>query len=776
MSALPKRWSASAAAPPAARWRRSSAAALAAISALLVLVAFSFPSASASAAAAPPTNICGANATLAAHVLSVLNLTQPALATVTAAAARGDMDAACEALAAYYASSATAAWWRRPAPAPSSRLVGGVTDEMVFNDTFYLAGVGLSSRIPRNADGGLDWTYRGPRFDYEFLNCLNRHDSFGQTLTAWLATGNPVYPAFFDALVLDWSSHNPCPGAALPAGVEECVPQNVSGAPTCSWRAPGELRCVTGFVESPWRSLEMGIRMVAAWPQAFFGFQRAPEFSTSSRVLMLLAVGEHFAALAVDKMNSGMANWAVTQLQGLVTATVAFPELARADELREYALVGLEAQLVLSVYPDGVETEQSSGYDMVTAQEFWGAIEMLELAGAPPPPSNFSDRLELMFDYSALSADPLGCLPRNGDSDVCNGGYNAGAATYFQRKDWTYAATNGAQGEPPDNTAGPSRVWPWSGQVVMRSGWERNASWVWLDVGPYASSGHGDRDKLSLNLHARGAMLLVDAGRFAYVGNDLSGVLRREYQKFARAHNTLVFDACDQLPTPGVVTAPLAPETVRLAPAADSAWGNMSAFDPSCLNGSVTHTRGVVYTRAAGGASADGDGDFVVVVDGVRTDRDRGVEAFWHAHPNATGGISLNASTLVATVGGATFAFEPSAAQACVVPARAGVAGAAAWSGATVVKGQVRNDTLGLPWQGWFSASYDAAFAAPVTVYSARAPAGATAFAWLIVPTAGHSPCGAHAAVIVAVARDAVVVAVSVAGAPPANVTVPMAW
>ena len=737
----------------------------------------------AAAGAAPAANICASNATIGNSLLSVLNLTFPGLEAVAAAAARGDAGGACAALASYYASSNTSAWLRRPPPPPpSSRMAGGAVDAMVLHDIFYLAGVEATAHVPRNGDGGLDWLYRGPRDDYEFMNCLNRHDSFTQLLTAYFATGNSLYSAYFEALVSDWVLHNPCPGALAAPATPACAPQNVSGAPPCSWAAPpASQRCVpnpSGFVESPWRSLELGIRMLGAWPEAFFGFQGAANFSASGRALMLLGVGQHFGALAVDKTASGMANWALTQWQGLLTATVAFPELARAGELRALALAQLEAQLNLSFYPDGVETEQSSGYHMASAADFFDTFAMLARAGAPPPPPAYAAGVERMFAYGALSADPSGCLPRNGDTDVCDAGYSAAAAALFNRSDWTYAASAGARGAPAPSDAltGPSRVWPWSGQVVLRSGWGAGATWAWFDVGPYASSGHGDRDCLSLNLHARGAMLLVDAGRFAYVGSDLSGVLRREYQKYARAHNTLIFDGCDQLPVPAVARAPLAPGAVRLAPGADAAYGSFSAYDPACLKGgAATHTRGVWYQRAAAG---DGDGDFLVVVDGVSVDRARGVEAFWHAHPNATQGILLAADSLAATVGGATARFEPTAAQACLVPARPapGVQGAGAWASAAVAMGQARNDGRGLPWQGWFSGMYDDARAAPVATYAARVPAGRTAFAWLIVPTGARAPCAAHAAAIVGVARSGVVVQVSVGGAPSVNVSVAMEW
>jgi len=265
-----------------------------------------------------PVNICASNVTIGTTIIAALNLTYPGLEAVAAAAGRGDLGAACDALAAYYLTSPTAAWLRVPPVAPGTGLAGGVADAIVFNDTFYLSGVSLTTHVPRNADGGLDWLWKGPDADVEAMNCLNRHDSFTELLAAWRATGNPLYARYFDALVIDWVTHLPCPDAQS-AGAP-CVPAGLPGRP-CTW-GPGAQACATGTMESPWRSLEMGIRMVGSWPTAFFGFQGAAEFSASARALFVLAVSEHNAALAVDGGHPGRGteNWEMTQWQGLVTS------------------------------------------------------------------------------------------------------------------------------------------------------------------------------------------------------------------------------------------------------------------------------------------------------------------------------------------------------------------------------------------------------------------------------------------------------------------------
>jgi len=84
------------------------------------------------------------------------------------------------------------------------------------------------------------------------------------------------------------------------------------------------------------------------------------------------------------------------------------------------------------------------------------------------------------------------------------------------------------------------------------------------------------------------------------------------------------------------------------------------------------------------------------------------------------------------------------------------------------------DDKEGVPWQGWFSATYDSAYAAPVVTYAAYVGAGRTVFAWLIVPTAGRGSCSFHEAVVVGVTGNAVIVQVSVAGGPHLNVSVPL--
>lgn len=700
--------------------------------ALSIIVALS---AIVSLSTATQPNICSRNSTIGSAVMSAVNLSWPGLQGVAEAAAKGDLGSACDLIAAYYKNGNTSSWLRKPAVAPGTRLVGGGLDAMVFNDTFNFGGLG-TGRVPRNPDGGLDWLDKGPRDDREYQNVLNRHQYFVSLLEAYEATGNPVYPSFFDALVKDWVLHLPCNRAGDPnatacapygCGIVDPSQQKSCAKRTCSWGDSAGGACATGTFESPWRSLEMGIRMVQ-WPIAFFGFQRDVNFTVDARVLMLLAVSEHNAALSVDGGHAGRGtpNWEMTQWRGLLSSVVSFPELNGAATARDLALHFLSMQLAEGVYPDGVETEMAAGYDMNTAADFFAVLELLADARAPPPPRNFSERVEAMYEYGAYVSDPLGCLPRNGDSDLCGSGFDSQATEYFQRPDWIFVHTGGRNGsEPPQSThPTPSVMFPWAGQAVMRGGYSSGDLWAWFDVGPYGSSSHAHRDKLNLNVRAFESMLLIDSGRFAYSGNDLSNTLHENYARYTRAHNTISIDGKTQQAAPALAAAPRPNSSWSFEPARDWVIGSMDKYDG--IQGSARHSRSVWHQRG-GGAGAG----WLAVVDVISSDRPREVQATWHCHPNASVDTSEALVSIVEGVRAKTG--QPTSAQIAVITATGKAA--SQWDTRQVVRGQMRNETA--DYQGWMSATYSDAWPASTLVFNRSMPTGqkTAVFGWLLLPS-----------------------------------------
>eukprot|EP01043_Picozoa_sp_COSAG02_P073196 COSAG02_NODE_14128_length_1307_cov_0.940397_1_plen_167_part_10 len=162
---------------------------------------------------------------------------------------------------------------------------------------------------------------------------------------------------------------------------------------------------------------------------------------------------------------------------------VALPELHNCSELVGTAFAELESWLDREVYPDGMETEEAFGYDMWTARSFFNTVELLQQAKHPPPPQTYLDKVERMFNYGVYSSDQHQYSPRDGDMDLSRSGWYTPAADYFNRSDWTYVHTAGANGTKPAGESA-SVMFPWGGQAMLRNTFKQTDShWVWRDVG-----------------------------------------------------------------------------------------------------------------------------------------------------------------------------------------------------------------------------------------------------------------------------------------------------
>jgi hypothetical protein len=103
---------------------------------------------------------------------------------------------------------------------------------------------------------------------------------------------------------------------------------------------------------------------------------------------------------------------------------------------------------------------------------------------------------------------------------------------------------------PSKPSGAASRMFASGGYVVMRSGWERDAHQMIVDVGPLGcpiSAGHGHADLLSVQCSAFGEPVLVDPGTYCYTPAP-------EWRNFFRstaAHTTLTIDGRDQVEPDG---------------------------------------------------------------------------------------------------------------------------------------------------------------------------------------------------------------------------------
>ena len=302
-----------------------------------------------------------------------------------------------------------------------------------------------------------------------------------------------------------------------------------------------------------------------------------------------------------------------------------------------------------------------------------------------------------MWNYLAYIIRPNGKNPLNNDSDY---EYIADRisrhAKEYNRADWQYIATQGKEGTRPER--GPSVAFPWAGQAIFRSSWKADALWSFFDFGPTGTA-HRHYDKNHLSIHAYGRDLLVDSGRYSYVGDKW-----RNYFTGTQSHNTLLVDGKAQK-----VMGPLTENamTDQFAITDNYAYAR-GHYDHGYvgLDGEATHTRAVAFI----------DNTFWIVVDRVETNQPRDITALWHFHPDNKVAVSGNKDIFTQNEQGnlRLVSATPEAWKMCLVEGQE--------------KGQEKGGI-----QGWYSVKYNSKVPSPTMVCETKIEKS-TNWAWLIMP------------------------------------------
>lgn len=517
-----------------------------------------------------------------------LSLDRPGLEAVKLAVQHNDYPTACSELIDYYKGAQTAKWLRRKT-LPDS----GATDpdaEKILKDTFSF--YNTEGKVPRRADGRVDWQYNGPLNDPEWGWSLNTLYHFNTLSHGYFTTGHAAYVERIDADVRDWILSNPMPYMLTRIGA--------------------------------WRGIEVAAR-AHSWMFAFYRLQQCDEFSPAARILMLSSLVEHASYLQVfHRREAG--NWAVSELDGLGAIGAAWPEFSAAPGWRKYAMEQMGRQMRGQVYPDGAMSELTTHYHRITTEHFDDFLRTFHEFGIPVPDSLVAG-VRSMWSYVAYTSRPDGTTPENNDSDRRDVRDKLiAAATTYGHPDWTYIATSGREGTAPAGDS--SIVFPWAGQAIMRNGWGPQAQWSFFDLGPFGTK-HQHRDKLHVSVDAFGQAFLVDAGRFNYKRDAW-----REYFTGSASHNVILVDGRGQNRDRERATAPLPKANYATGSAYDFARGVFDAgFDH--VQGQAIHTRVVVYVHD----------EFWVVADRIETDRPRSIEALWHFSPDCH--LRIDAKTAV---------------------------------------------------------------------------------------------------------------------------------
>lgn len=485
-----------------------------------------------------------------AELFQNLDLELPALEPVKKAVKAGNLANAKAALAAHLRNRTTPCWtvdWRQPAfrdpkTKPSRRTLEAA--EKARSHQFDYT-KGPNQRATINFGAKIDWAANpteGEARTHLWNESINRHFHFRSLADAYWQTGDDQWAQEIADQILDWTASNPAILLSSGNG-REC---------------------------KAWQTLTTGIRLADTWPHALYRCLGSPALSDDALCALWKSVCEQARHLK-DWPSGG--NWLTAESNGLFTAGVLFPEFREAAEWRRVALQRLYQQLDDEVYPDGMEYELAAGYNNWVVSEFAHILELADLNGRRAEvPGDFQAKMEKMFNYLLFASMPNGAIPGlndSGNADV-RSLLETGYKLFPTREDFRFVATGGKEGRAPAET---SHAFPYVGHSVMRSGWDKDATFLLFDAGPYGY-GHQHEDKLHFVLWAHGRQLVLDPGNFSY---DRSRW--RRYVLSTAGHNTVMVDGQNQHRSgkretyfwPRPWTAP--------APATDATWNSSPDYD-----------------------------------------------------------------------------------------------------------------------------------------------------------------------------------------------------
>ncbi|SFU64685.1 heparan-sulfate lyase [Porphyromonadaceae bacterium KHP3R9] len=285
-----------------------------------------------------------------------------------------------------------------------------------------------------------------------------------------------------------------------------------------------------------WRSIETGIRG-NSWCELYQRFIDSPSFTPEVLIHFLNSLHDHATLLMIKYTTNS--NWALMEAEGLAFIAILFPEFKESPAWRSEAFRRLNVEIDKQVYPDGHQRELAMGYHVGCISWFLRSYELAKMNGlAEAFPRSYEKKIEKMCEVPMKLCHPDGTVVQFGDAWTGEPGqYKSRFMAWsklFNREDFLYMATGGAEGKAPAERA---FALPESGLYSMRSSWERDAIFLALKCGP-DGGGHSQPDNGTFGLYAGGRILMPDAGSYIYSG-DWEG---RAWFRQTKVHQTLTLD------------------------------------------------------------------------------------------------------------------------------------------------------------------------------------------------------------------------------------------
>ena len=440
-----------------------------------------------------------------------LDLTIPGMALAEELFRAGRIEEAQEAIVRHFAAREMPEVLEVPGAdsQPSEEIVAQADEAYRGEFRFYTETV-------RYPEARIDWDWvpiQAPGRDQNGLVCvLNSLYSTAVLGMAYLHTREEKYARTSMDLMLDW------------IGYRQPLPAQPPPSPSPA-------------IHPIWTPSDVSHR-VEYMAQAYFAVRNVPSISPDEFFTVLKCLLHH---CRFAHRWHGYSNSLIGELERQIRFGLVFPEFRDSRSWREDGIRILDLLLDDYHYPDGAYMELC----YFRQRYFLTAAELCQRYGIEIP-EGYLEKLEKTFDLPVFMSKPSGHYPT-----VNDGGHPmayppeaentlAGlGAEFFGREDYRYLATLGKEGKEPEFR---SIFFPYAGYIVMRSDWSKQARYLLFDAGRNRGN-HNHLDKLSIELSAFGANLIVDTG----YGGPFRSAWRKEYYIHTAGHNTILVDGRSQV-------------------------------------------------------------------------------------------------------------------------------------------------------------------------------------------------------------------------------------
>lgn len=320
-------------------------------------------------------------------------------------------------------------------------------------------------------------------------------------------------------------------------------------------KAQGMPRTYTGgheHIGSAWCNDTISRTLCGGWPR---GLDAAERIDSFSKVFGTLVKSEYMTpdacitilkyawdacdALAFKSLTKPITNLRQFEVTGLLHAAAVFDDFKEQPAWIKKGNEIMEQMMFSVTMEDGTYRETTGGYNESVCQNFI-QFKKLSMENGSEQSVQFDERLKKFAQYNALLRGPNGESLQYGD---CGAGTMQGILypeliDWFGEEELTFLLTRGVYGKRPEWTSFHFQI---SSTIMLRSGWETEA--VYLFTQARGGGSHGHQDDNHITLIADGNILLTDAGIFTYTEDDAY----RKWGKSPLAHNTICINEMAQI-------------------------------------------------------------------------------------------------------------------------------------------------------------------------------------------------------------------------------------